>query len=107
MDGAAGSRVARTMAAALVQASRDASAQLSRRAASTTRSAGPSHAISQQWRNLTERRSCWRKTIGAIAQPILRGVKRLGFKFTLAMAAYDLCPALRVTVDRWRPFERR
>jgi hypothetical protein len=32
----------------------------------------------------------WAKTIGGLARPMLRGAKRLGFKFTLTMAAYDL-----------------
>src|SRR5262249_31928712 len=30
------------------------------------------------------------KTIGGLARPMLRGVKKLDFKFTLTMAAYDL-----------------
>jgi hypothetical protein len=32
----------------------------------------------------------WGKTIGGLARPMLRGVKKLGFKFTLAMAGYNL-----------------
>jgi hypothetical protein len=32
----------------------------------------------------------WGKTIGGLARPMLRGVKKLHFKFTLTMAAYDL-----------------
>ena len=28
--------------------------------------------------------------VGGLARPMLRGAKRLGFKFTLTMAAYDL-----------------
>jgi hypothetical protein len=33
----------------------------------------------------------WGKTIGGLARPMLRGgVKKLDFKFTLTMAAYDL-----------------
>jgi hypothetical protein len=32
----------------------------------------------------------WAKTIGGLARPMLRGVARLRFKFTLTMAAYDL-----------------
>ena len=34
--------------------------------------------------------SVWGKTIGGLARPLLRGVKKLDFKFTLTMAAYDL-----------------
>jgi hypothetical protein len=30
------------------------------------------------------------KTVGGLARPMLRGAARLGFKFTLTMAAYDL-----------------
>jgi hypothetical protein len=29
-------------------------------------------------------------TVGGLARPMLRGVKKLDFKFTLTMAAYDL-----------------
>ena len=32
----------------------------------------------------------WGKTIGGLARPMLRGEKKLDFKFTLTMAAYDL-----------------
>jgi autotransporter-associated beta strand protein len=32
----------------------------------------------------------WGKTIGGLARPMLRGVKKLDFKFTLTIAAYDL-----------------
>ena len=32
----------------------------------------------------------WGKTIGGLTRPMLRGAKRLAFKFTLTMAAYDL-----------------
>jgi hypothetical protein len=30
------------------------------------------------------------QTIGGLARPMLRGVRKLGFKFTLTMAGYDL-----------------
>jgi hypothetical protein len=30
------------------------------------------------------------KTIGGLARPMLRGAKKLGFKFTLTMASYNL-----------------
>ena len=54
----------------------------------TTRHRG--YEISQQKRKLVEEPFGWGKTIGGLARPMLRGVQRLGFKFTLTMAAYDL-----------------
>jgi hypothetical protein len=59
-----------------------------RRSARTTRH--PGYAISQQKHKLTEEPSGWAKTIGALARPMLRGVARLQFKFTLTMAACNL-----------------
>ena len=50
----------------------------------------PGYAISQKKRKLVEEPFGWAKTIGGLARPMLRGAKRLGFKFTLTMAAYDL-----------------
>jgi Transposase DDE domain len=52
----------------------------------------PSHhpKISQQNRNRVEEPFGWGKNIGGLARPMLRGVKKLDFKFTLTMAAYDL-----------------
>jgi hypothetical protein len=46
--------------------------------------------IRQQKRKRVEEPFGWGKTIGGLARPILRGVKKLDFKFTLTMAAYDL-----------------
>src|SRR4051812_7273816 len=46
--------------------------------------------ISQQKRKRVEEPFGWGKTIGGSARPMLRGVKKLDFKFTLTMAAYDL-----------------
>lgn len=54
----------------------------------TTRHGG--YAISQQKRKRVEEPFGWGKTIGGLARPMLRGVKKLDFKFTLTMAAYDL-----------------
>jgi hypothetical protein len=54
----------------------------------TTRHSG--YTISQQKRKRTEEPFGWGKTIGGLARPMLRGVARLRFKFTLTMAAYDL-----------------
>lgn len=50
----------------------------------------PGYAISQQKRKRTEEPFGWGKTIGGLARPMLRGAKRLAFKFTLTMAGYDL-----------------
>jgi hypothetical protein len=54
----------------------------------TTRHCG--YEISQQKRKRVEEPFDWGKTIGGLARPLLRGVKKLDFKFTLTMAAYDL-----------------
>ena len=32
----------------------------------------------------------WGRTIGGLARPMLRAVEKLGFKFTLTMAGYNL-----------------
>lgn len=50
----------------------------------------PGYAVSQQKRKRIEEPFGWGKTIGGLARPMLRGVARLGFKFTLTMAAYNL-----------------
>jgi len=50
----------------------------------------PGYAISQRKRKRVEEPFGWGKTIGGLARPMLRGVKKLDFKFTLTMAAYDL-----------------
>ena len=46
--------------------------------------------ISQQKRKRVEEPFGWGKTIGGLARPMLRGEKKLDFKFTLTMAAYNL-----------------
>jgi transposase len=51
----------------------------------TTRHCG--YEISQQKRKRVEEPFGWGKTIGGLARPMLRGVKKLDFKFTLPMAA--------------------
>src|ERR1044072_4657687 len=48
------------------------------------------YAVSQQKRKRVEEPFGWGKTIGGLARPMLRGVKKLDFKFTMTMAAYDL-----------------
>jgi DDE family transposase len=50
----------------------------------------PGYAISQQKRKRTEEPFGWGKTIGGLARPMLRGIKKLDFKFTLTMAGYNL-----------------
>ena len=54
----------------------------------TTRHAG--YETSQQKRKRVEEPFGWGKTIGGLARPMLRGVKKLDFKFIWTMAAYDL-----------------
>jgi hypothetical protein len=54
----------------------------------TTRHSG--YAVSQRKRKRIEEPFGWGKTIGGLARPMLRGVKKLGFKFTLTMAGYNL-----------------
>ena len=54
----------------------------------TTRHAG--YEISQQKRKRVEEPFGWGKTVGGLARPMLRGVKKLDFKFIWTMAAYDL-----------------
>lgn len=54
----------------------------------TTRHAG--YAVSQRRRKLVEEPFGWAKTIGGLARPMLKGVARIGFKFTFTMAGYNL-----------------
>jgi hypothetical protein len=49
----------------------------------------PGYLASQQKRKRIKEPFGWGTTIGAHARPMLRGVKRLGFKFTLTMAGYN------------------
>jgi hypothetical protein len=50
----------------------------------------PGYAVSQQKRKRIEEPFGWGKTIGGLARPMLRGVRKLRFKFTLTMAGYNL-----------------
>jgi len=50
----------------------------------------PGYAVSQRKRKRIEEPFGWAKTIGGFARPMLRGAKKLGFKFTLTMAGYNL-----------------
>ena len=54
----------------------------------TTRHAG--YLVSQKKRKLIEEAFGWGKTVGTAAKTMLRGVARVGFQFTLNMAAYNL-----------------
>jgi hypothetical protein len=53
----------------------------------------PGYGVSQQKRKRIEEPFGWGKTIGGLARPMLRGVEKLGFKFTLTMASYNLIRA--------------
>jgi len=54
----------------------------------TTRHEG--YALSQRCRKKIEEPFGWAKTVGGIAQTVLRGVERVRARFTLAMAACNL-----------------
>jgi transposase len=54
----------------------------------TTRHAG--YAVSQRKRKLVEEAFGWAKTIAGCAKVKVRGLARVGFHFTMAMAAYNL-----------------
>ena len=54
----------------------------------TTRHAG--YDVSQRIRKRIEEAFGWGKTIGTTAKTMLRGTQRVGFQFTLTMAAYNL-----------------
>ena len=60
----------------------------------TTRHSG--YEISQRKRKRVEEPFGWGKTIGGLAWPMLRGVKKLDFKFIWTMAAYDLVKVPRL-----------
>jgi len=50
----------------------------------------PGYAVSQRKRKRIEEPFGWGKTIGGLARPMLRGIRKLQFKFTLTMASYNL-----------------
>jgi hypothetical protein len=63
----------------------------SRRSAIDGRTTGhPGYAVSQRSRKKIEEPFGWAKTVGAMAQTMLRGVERVGAQFTLTMAACNL-----------------
>ena len=64
----------------------------------TTRHA--TYAVSQRKRKLVEEAFGWAKTIAGMAKVKVRGLPRVRYQFTFAMAAYDLIrmPSLRAEV---------
>ena len=50
----------------------------------------PGYAVSQKRRKKIEEPFGWAKTVGPMAQTMLRGIKRVGAQFTLTMAACNL-----------------
>lgn len=50
----------------------------------------PGYAVSQRIRKRIEEAFGWGKTVGTAAKTMLRGTHRVGFQFTLNMAAYNL-----------------
>ena len=50
----------------------------------------PGYLVSQRKRKLIEEAFGWGKTVGTAAKTMLRGAARVGFQFTLNMAAYNL-----------------
>jgi transposase len=63
----------------------------------TTRHAG--YAVSQRKRKRIGEAFGWGKTIGTAAKTMLRGTGRVGFQFTLNMAAYNLACLPRLLAD--------
>jgi len=62
----------------------------------------PGYAASQQKRKRSiEEPFGWGKTIGGLARPMPHGAKKLGFKFILTMASYNLirCPSSSMRPD--------
>ena len=64
----------------------------------TTRHHG--YEISQRKRKLVEEPFGWGKTIGGLARPMLRGARRLAFKFILTMAGYNLIRIPKLIAER-------
>ena len=50
----------------------------------------PGYGVSQRKRKQIEEPFGWGKTIGGLTRPMLRGARKLGFKFTLTMIGYNL-----------------
>lgn len=63
----------------------------------TTRHAG--HAISQRVRKRIEEAFGWAKTVAGLGKTKLRGTRRVAFKFTFTMAAYNLIRMPRLLAE--------
>ena len=50
----------------------------------------PGYAISQRKRKQIEEPFAWGKMIGGLARPMLRGARKLAFKFKLTLIGYNL-----------------
>lgn len=59
----------------------------------------PGYAVSQRVRKRIEEAFAWVKTIAGCAKAKLRGTHRLAFRFTFAMAAYNLVRMLRLLAE--------
>jgi transposase len=59
----------------------------------------PAYAASQRKRKLVEEAFGWAKTIAGVAKVKLRGLPRVRFKFTFAMAAYNLIRMPRLLAE--------
>ena len=59
----------------------------------------PGYAVSQKRRKKIEEPFGWAKTVGPMAQTMLRGVKRVGAQFTLTMAACNLARLPRLLAE--------
>jgi transposase len=64
---------------------------------STTRHAG--YAVSQRVRKRIEEAFGWAKTVAGLGKTKLRGTRRVAFKFTFTMAAYNLIRMPRLLAD--------
>jgi Peptidase C13 family/Transposase DDE domain len=65
----------------------------------TTRHQG--YAVSQRVRKRIEEAFGWGKTVGGIAKTMFRGTGRVGFQFTLNLAAYNLARLPKLSAANW------
>ena len=59
----------------------------------------PGYAVSQRIRKRIEEPFGWMKTIGGLRRPMLRGLGRVGWAFTLLIAAYDVVCLPKLLAD--------
>ncbi|HEU0018177.1 MAG TPA: transposase, partial [Methyloceanibacter sp.] len=59
----------------------------------------PGYAVSQRARKRIEEAFGWAKTIAGCAKAKLRGTRRVAFRFTFAMAAYNLIRMPRLLAE--------